>query len=77
MIGRYESYGSEIGATVDVKQETYGDSFGRAHKIFEELLAEYKYGEGYVIPKELLPHLLTLIRMVDKMFRIVSNPKGD
>lgn len=77
MSGRYESYASEIGAMVDAKQQAYGDSFGRAHKIFEELLSEYAYGESYVIPKELLPHLLTLTRMVDKMFRAVSNPKHD
>lgn len=77
MTGRYESYASEIGAMVDEKQEAYGDSFGRSYKIFEELLAGYKYGDSYVIPKELLPHLLTLVRMVDKMFRVVSNPTGD
>ena len=75
--GRYESYASEIGAMVDEKQKVYGDSFGRAHKVFEEFLADYKYGDSYVIPKELLPHLLTLTRMVDKLFRIASNPVGD
>ena len=77
MTGRYESYASEIGAMVDTKQKAYGDSFGRAHKVFEEFLADYKYGDSYVIPKEMLPHLLTLTRLVDKMFRITSNPKGD
>lgn len=77
MSGRYESYAKELGALVDSKQEAYGDSFGRAHKVFEELLAEYRYGSSYIIPKELLPHLLTLTRMVDKLFRVVKNPTGD
>lgn len=76
-VGRYEAYASEIGSMLDVKQEAYGDSFGRSHRIFEELLREYKHDENYVIPKEMLPHLLTLTRMVDKLFRVVSNPKHD
>jgi hypothetical protein len=77
--GCYETLGSEIGALVDEKQRAYGDSFGRAHRVLHELLADY-YDEGrevYELPRTMLPHLLTITRILDKLFRVVTNPNGD
>ena len=79
MPGRFERLGSKIGALVDEKQLAYGDSFGKSAIIMQELLRDYyDYGrEAYVIPLDLLPHLLTIVRMIDKLNRIVANPAGD
>lgn len=78
-MGKYEKLGAEIGAMVDEKQQAYGDSFGRSHRIFQELLMDYYDPDRdvYELPRSMLPHLLTLTRMVDKLFRVVSNPDGD
>lgn len=77
--GRYEALGSEIGALVDEKQRAYGDSFGRAHRVLHELLMDYYDPDRdvYEVPRALLPHVLTVTRMVDKLFRVVTNPNGD
>lgn len=78
-IGRYEAIGAEIGALVDEKQRAYGDSFGRAHRVLQELLVDYYDPDRdvYEVPRALLPHMLTVTRMVDKLFRVVTNPTGD
>jgi len=77
--GRYEMIGSEIGALVDEKQRAYGDSFGRAHRLLHELLMDYYDPDRdvYEVPRSLIPHLRTITRMVNKLFRVVTNPAGD
>lgn len=62
---KYEEIGSSIGKLVTEKQKAYGDSFGRAGKIIEIL-----YPNG--IPVEKLEDALTIIRVIDKLFRIAT-----
>lgn len=77
--GRYEALGAEIGALVDQKQRAYGDSFGRAHHVMHELLIDYYDPDRqvYEIPKPLMEHMLTIVRILDKLFRVVTHPRGD
>lgn len=79
MQGKFERFGSKIGSIVDEKQSAYGDSFGKSAIIMQELLRDYYdyRHEAYMIPLGLLPHLLTIVRMIDKLNRIVANPSGD
>lgn len=67
--GEYETIGARIGRLVDEKQRAYGDSFNRSIKIIEELypcgIRPAQYGD-----------LLALIRVIDKIFRIVTSGSG-
>ncbi len=58
--------GKEIGSLVDEKQKAYGDSFGRSGEIIRVL-----YPEG--IPLEKLDDALTIVRVIDKLFRIATD----
>lgn len=74
----YESIGAAIGKAVDEKQRAYGDSFGQCGDILRVFLRPYDNGDGtYTIPDALLDHLLAQVRIIDKQFRIFSNPRGD
>lgn len=64
--GKYREIGSKIGAVVEQKQEAYGDSFSKAHLILEVL-----YPNG--ITPEQYPELLTIVRVIDKLFRIATD----
>jgi len=73
----YEDAGRDIGKLVASKQKAYGDSFGRSYLILEVL-----YPNGISI--EQYPDALTIIRIIDKLFRIANwkdafneNPYGD
>ena len=57
---------SDIAKLVKDKQEQYGDSFNKAFKVLEIL-----YPEG-VTPKN-YPELLTVTRVLDKLFRIATD----
>lgn len=59
----YEEIGREIGKLVKEKQKAYGNSFGNSGKILKVL-----YPKG--IPVEKYDDALTIIRVVDKLFRI-------
>lgn len=61
----YANIGREVGALVSEKQAAYGDSFGNAHKVMAEL-----YPQGISIAQ--MPDALTIIRIVDKLFRIAN-----
>ncbi len=63
----YESLGAEIGRLVESKQEAYGDSFGKAGDVLRIL-----YPDG--IPPEKLDHALTVVRVIDKLFRVATAP---
>lgn len=74
----YEVIGASIGAAVDQKQEAYGDSFGQSGDVLRVFLRPYYNGDGtYTIPETLLDHLLVQVRIIDKQFRVFSNPGGD
>lgn len=64
----YEALGEEIGALLNEKQEAYGDAFGQMKHIIQILY-----------PAGIAPHqyhdVLTLVRMLDKVFRIANMPE--
>ena len=62
----YEEVGREIGRLVEEKQKAYGDSFGNAGKVMK---ARYPNGIGV----EHMDDALTVVRIVDKLFRIANN----
>jgi hypothetical protein len=62
----YENIGVEIGRLVDTKQKAYGNSFGKAGNILREL-----YPDG--ISPEQMDDALTVIRIIDKLFRIATD----
>ena len=62
----YEVVGAKIGRLVNEKQAAYGDSFGKAHRILLEL-----YPDG--IKPESYHDVLTMARIIDKLFRIATN----
>ena len=62
----YAVIGQSIGKLVKEKQAAYGDSFGKAGDILCIL-----YPNG--IPLEKLDDALTIVRIVDKLFRIATD----
>jgi hypothetical protein len=61
----WERLGTEIGELVSRKQEAYGDSFGRSGNVLRTL-----YPEG--IRPDQYDDALTVVRIVDKLFRIAT-----
>lgn len=61
----YSKIGQEIGKLVESKQAAYGDSFGKSGQVLRLL-----YPDG--IPTEKLDDALTVVRVVDKLFRIAT-----
>jgi len=64
-MSKYEEIGAKVGRLVDEKQAAYGDSFGNAHKVLEIL-----YPDG--IQAKQYTDMLTIVRIVDKLFRIAN-----
>lgn len=62
----YEAAGRAVGELVARKQQAYGDSFSRSKRIMKVL-----YPNG--IPVEQYQSTLTIIRIIDKLFRIATN----
>ena len=65
-IDKYQNIGRTIGKLVDRKQMAYGDSFNKSVKIIETL-----YPDG--IKTDQYADFLALIRVIDKLFRIVTD----
>jgi len=63
---QYTDIALEIGKLVQEKQLAYGDSFGKSYKVMEAL-----YPNGIDTYK--MHDALTIIRIVDKLFRIATN----
>ncbi len=63
----YETLGKDLGRLVAEKQTAYGDSFGKSHKILQVLYPEGVNPDQYV-------DLLTICRVIDKLFRLASDP---
>lgn len=77
-MSKFKSIGQKIGEHVDLAQRAYGDSFGKSGAVLRVMLDKYRNDDGtYTIPDDLLDSLLTIVRVVDKLFRICSNPSGD
>lgn len=62
----YGKLGAEIGALVAQKQAAYGDSFGKSGAVMRLLYPDE-------IPPEKLDDALTVVRVVDKLFRIATD----
>jgi hypothetical protein len=65
----YREIGKEIGKLVDEKQAAYGDSFGKSGAVMKIL-----YPEG--IRPDQIDNALCVVRIIDKLFRIASQPKA-
>lgn len=76
---KYVQIAAAIGELVATKQEAYGDSFGKTTDVMHLLLSDYYNvaDDTYVIPGALLGELLTIVRVLDKISRVVSSPDGD
>ena len=66
MPSKFEKIGSDLGRMLTVKQAAYGDSFGKSGQVLAIL-----YPGG--IPLDKLDDALTIIRVVDKLFRIATD----
>ncbi len=76
-IGKFEKLATELGKFTDMKNKQYGSSVDATHEMVKVLMDRYTYDENrYLIPKELLSHLLLTVRVMDKQNRIFNNPSG-
>lgn len=62
----YAEIGQSIGQLVEEKQRCYGDSFGKSGQIVRIL-----YPDG--IPPEKVDDALTVVRVLDKLFRVATD----
>jgi hypothetical protein len=62
----FEEIGQEIGRLVETKNAAYGDSFSKSCKILEILFPDGVKPDQY-------RDLLTMTRVIDKMFRIATD----
>lgn len=63
---KYENLGSDIGKLVAEKQEAYGDAFGKSGNVLRILFPNGVEPSQYT-------DLLTVARMLDKLFRIATD----
>lgn len=68
-MGKFEEIGKKIGETVDKKQLAYGDSIRGTNELIRILYPE-------AITKDAYPNLLLIVRIIDKIKRIVADPKA-
>jgi len=66
-IRTYSDIGSTVGKLVEEKQKAYGDSFGRSGRCLEEMFPNGIQVDQY-------GDLLTIARILDKLFRIANDP---
>jgi hypothetical protein len=67
----------DIGQFTDMKNHQYGSSVDATYKMIQVLMERYEYDEeNYLMPKDLLKHILLQVRMMDKQNRIFNNPSG-
>ena len=67
MNNKFEEIGAEVGKLVSDKRLAYGDSFGRSGECLRQM-----FPEG-IVPSQ-YDDLLTIARILDKLFRIANNP---
>lgn len=63
----YEELGRNIGALIQEKQQSYGDSFHKSGEVMKQL-----FPNG--IPPESYVDALALVRIIDKLFRLATDP---
>ena len=62
----FEQLGASVGQLVEEKQKAYGDSFGRSGECLRQMFPDGIEPEQY-------DDLLTIARILDKLFRIANN----
>lgn len=62
----YQSIALEVAATVEKKQAAYGDAHGKSGEVMRIL-----YPQG--IPPEKMGDALTVVRVLDKLFRVATD----
>jgi len=67
MHNNFDRIGARVGQVVEEKQKAYGDSFGKSGECLRQM-----YPDG--IKPEQYDDLLTVARILDKLFRIANNP---
>lgn len=67
MYDNFDRIGAKVGGVVQEKQQAYGDSFGKSGECLRQM-----YPDG--IKPEQYDDLLTITRILDKLFRIANNP---
>ena len=65
----YSTIGKDVGTLVTEKQEAYGDSFGRSGECLRQMFPDGIKTDQY-------DDLLTIARILDKLFRIANNPNA-
>ena len=66
-MSKFSEIGAEVGKLVHDKRLAYGDSFGRSGECLRQMFPEGIKPDQY-------DDLLTIARILDKLFRIASNP---
>jgi len=65
----FSEIGYDVGSLVSDKQRAYGDSFGRSGECLRQMFPDGIKTEQY-------DDLLTIARILDKLFRIANNPNA-
>jgi hypothetical protein len=77
-LGKFTEIAFGIGEFTDMKNKQYGSSVDATYKIIQVLMERYTYDdENYLMPKDLLKHILLQVRIMDKQNRIFNNPSGE
>ncbi len=63
----YEALGRELGALITSKQKGYGDSFHKSGEVLKQLFPNGIKQENYT-------DILAIVRIVDKLFRVATDP---
>jgi hypothetical protein len=66
-MNEFEKLGSDTGHLVAEKQKAYGDSFGKSGECLRQMFPTGIEPSQY-------DDLLTIVRVLDKLFRIANNP---
>jgi hypothetical protein len=69
MENNFAEIGNKVGKLVSDKQRAYGDSFGRSGECLRQMFPDGIKTEQY-------DDLLTIARILDKLFRIANNPSA-
>ena len=69
MTNNFAEIGKNVGKLVSDKQLAYGDSFGRSGECLRQMFPNGIKPEQY-------DDLLTIARILDKLFRIANNPNA-
>ena len=69
MKNKFSGFAEEVADIVHVKQQAYGDSFGKSGECLRQM-----YPNG--IEPSQFDDLLTITRILDKLFRIANNPNA-